>query len=290
MAPRTKKGAINLSNQKFEITAQEGKQQMAMDLMPTVMIYGGAAGCVDHLTEFLSPNGWKQISKWDGEEQVAQYDPKNKKVSFCHPSYTEDDKHKDIFYSIKNAVGVDQVLTMTHRFVFYKKKKSKKHFEISVGDLVALQQTDSPLSGYVDTVYGKRIGFNIDRKPQTKLKIHETIPQDSTKYCFETETGYLVLRRNGHIFLTGNSGKSRLLLLKALKYAYNDPLFGGVLFRRTTKAHKSAGGLFVEAKKLYAPMRPHIREQAMEIEFSSTGGGSLKFDHLEHESTAEANH
>ena len=47
---------------------------------------------------------------------------------------------------------------------------------------------------------------------------------------------------------------------------------------------------FVEAKKLYAQLKPHVREQAMEMEFRETGGGTLKFDHLELESTAETNH
>lgn len=279
----------DLSGVSFNITAQPGKQQMAMDLMPTVMIYGGAAGCVDADTEYLSPDGWNKISKWDGSD-VAQVDPKTRKVSFCYPSYVEEEEHKDIFYSIKNVAGIDQVLTMTHRFVFYKKRKSKKHFQITVGDLIALQQSPHPLRGYVETLNGERIPFNKARKQNTYLKITQTFPEDNTKYCFETETGYLLLRRNGHTFLTGNSGKSRLLLLKALKFVHKDPDFGGVLFRRTTKAHKSAGGLFVEAKKLYAPLRPHVREQAMEMEFNATKGGTLKFDHLEHESTAEANH
>lgn len=37
------------------------------------------------------------------------------------------------------------------------------------------------------------------------------------KYCFEVPTGYLVLRRNGNIFVTGNTGKT-LLSLELLQY------------------------------------------------------------------------
>lgn len=43
------------------------------------------------------------------------------------------------------------------------------------------------------------------------------VPADGRKYCFEVPSGYLVLRRNGNIFTTGNSGKS-LLALELLKY------------------------------------------------------------------------
>lgn len=40
----------------------------------------------------------------------------------------------------------------------------------------------------------------------TKVEQEESV--DGFKYCFTVPTGYLVLRRNGNIFLTGNSGKS----------------------------------------------------------------------------------
>ena len=287
MASKTKK-TNDLKGVQFNITAQPGKQQMAMDNKSDFLLYGGAAGCVDSETEYLSEDGWKKISEYSGGK-VAQFNPKNKRLTFCDPYFVEEDNEKDGFYKIENAAGINQCLTMPHRFVFYKKKKSKKHFSMLVGDVIALEQAGHPLSGYVETLDGSRIPFNIKGKPNTKLKIFQHFPEDTNKYCFETETGFLYLRRGSHKFVTGNSGKSRLLLLKALKYIYNDPLFSGVMFRKTTSAHKAAGGLFTEAKKLYRPLQPHIREQAMEIEFSSTGGGSLKFTHLEHETTAEQN-
>lgn len=42
-------------------------------------------------------------------------------------------------------------------------------------------------------------------------------PADGRKYCFEVPTGYLVLRRNGNVFVTGNTGKT-LLSLELLRY------------------------------------------------------------------------
>jgi len=86
------------------------------------------------------------------------------------------------------------------------------------------------------------------------------------------------------------SGKSRLLLLKAAEAAYRDPNFEGVMFRRTTGPLRAAGGLFTEAKKLFRPFGVHIREKDLEILFKGTGGGNLKFTHLENEGDAEGNH
>ena len=283
-----KTGKVDLSNVEIEVKAQPGKQTLAMDLMPDIMIYGGAAGCVTAETEYLTKDGWKQIKDYSGED-IYQYNPNNKRLELVSPYFVEYET-KDNLYRLENGVGVFQELSMEHRFVFYKKKKSKKHFDIAVGDLVAMQQIGHPIRGYIENPFGKRVPFNIAGKPNTHLKIHEVMTSDDKKYCFETPSSYIVLRRGNHVFVTGNSGKSRLLLLKALKYVCRDKLFEGVLFRRTTKAHRSAGGLFTEAKKLYAGLYPHVREQAMEMEFNATKGGTLKFDHLELESTAETNH
>lgn len=289
-----RKPKINtLANAEIEVKAQPGKQTLAMDLMPEVMIYGGAAGCVTAETEYLTPDGWKPIAEYAGED-IYQYTPRNKSIQLVSPYFIEHET-QDNLYRITNGVGVFQELSMEHRFVFYKKKKSKKHFEILVGDLIALQQAGHPLRGYIENPFGKRVPFNIEGKTNTYLKIHEVMTTDDRKYCFETPSSFVIFRRGDHIFVTGNSGKSRLLLLKALKYAHRDPKFGGILFRKNTTAHRKPGGLFSEAKKLYLPLSPHVREQAMEMDFSdkygSTGGGTLKFDHLENDNvTAETNH
>ena len=89
---------------------------------------------------------------------------------------------------------------------------------------------------------------------------------------------------------SAGSGKSRLTLIKALAHAYNDPYFEGVIFRRTTSALRDGGGLFSEAKKLFLPLKPKVKEKDMIIEFNSTKGGNIKFTHLELESDAERNH
>lgn len=43
------------------------------------------------------------------------------------------------------------------------------------------------------------------------VKLNPVVPADNYKYCFTVPTHALVLRRNGRIFITGNSGKSTLL-------------------------------------------------------------------------------
>lgn len=49
---------------------------------------------------------------------------------------------------------------------------------------------------------------NDPRKPNIKTKIEKYKTIDGFKYCFTVNSGMLVLRRSGRIFITGNSGKS----------------------------------------------------------------------------------
>lgn len=133
-------------------------------------------------------------------------------------------------------------------------------------------------------------GFRSFENNGKKSLISSVKTPDGFKYCFSTKTGFFIARENGKIFLTGNSGKSRLILLRAGYHAHKDPNFEAVLFRRTSPPLKAAGGLFSEAKKLYTALKPKIREKDMEIIFNSTNGGNLKFTHLEHVSDAEGNH
>lgn len=45
---------------------------------------------------------------------------------------------------------------------------------------------------------------------ENKAVITEYHPEDGKQYCFTVETGYLVLRREGRIFITGNCGKTHI--------------------------------------------------------------------------------
>lgn len=49
-----------------------------------------------------------------------------------------------------------------------------------------------------------------------KAEIIPYVPKDGKQYCFTVDTGYLILRRNGRIFITGNSGKSHICTAVAI--------------------------------------------------------------------------
>lgn len=81
------------------------------------------------------------------------------------------------------------------------------------------------------------------------------------------------------------SGKSHMMLLRALCQV-DDPKFNCIVFRRTTTALRD--GLWGEAKSLYRPWKPRCQEQPMRMQFPS--GAVIKFNHMEHDKSAEDDH
>lgn len=74
-------------------------------------------GCVDKETEFLSPDGWKRIDEWNGE-QVLQYNEHTGIANWVIPqAYIR--KPATTFLHLKTKYGIDQMLSPDHR-IFYR--------------------------------------------------------------------------------------------------------------------------------------------------------------------------
>ena len=127
---------------------------------------------------------------------------------------------------------------------------------------------------------GLRSLANKDKKAEFK----EFVPEDGYKYCFVTQTGFFVTRLRDCIVVTGNSGKSFLLQLMALRYV-DDPNTRCIMFRRTTPQLTGQGGLYETAKGIYLDLpkkfRPVFKEKDLKAVFPS--GASIKYSHMEYE-------
>ena len=265
------------------LAPQKGKQELAAITNVDVMIYGGSAGCVDRYTEYLTESGWKYIHEYEEGEKVYVYNDLEDSFYYENPLEYVKLPCKDLFRLQGDAL--DMVISEEHCILYWDEE----------GDPCETILLDSALD-----ITSNPDKYRIKNEKGDFLTVKDISwfsPVDDNKYCFNVSTGYFLARRNGHTFITGNSGKSRLLLLKSGYYAHTDPLFEGVMFRRTTKPLTAAGGLFSEAKKLYKPLGINVREQSLEINFHGVGGsakdlrgGTLKFTHLEHEKDAEGNH
>lgn len=75
-------------------------------------------------------------------------------------------------------------------------------------------------------------------------------------------------------------GKTFALLLEATRHSEN-PAFGAVIFRRTTKQVRTEGGLWDTSEELFAPMGASPNLSSLAWTFPS--GARVTFAHLEHE-------
>lgn len=257
------------------LAPQKGKQELAAQMKVDVMIYGGSAGCLDRDTEFLTKSGWKYFWEYEDGDEIYVYNDRTNSFHFEKPESYINLPCEDLF-RIQGA-NLDMVVSEEHCLLYWDED----------GDPCETFLLDS-----AEDIVNNPNKYQFRNEKGEKLypeKVSYYIPLDGRKYCFNVSTGYFLARRNNSTFITGNSGKSRLLLLKAGYFAHTDKNFEGVMFRRTTKPLTAAGGLFSEAKKLFKPLGITVREQALEILFHGEGGtaknrkgGNLKFTHLEH--------
>lgn len=263
--------------QRKVIAPQPGAQELAMNTKVDFLIYGGAAGCVDADTEFLSQDGWKKISEYVEGDRVFQYDKENDTGSFVIPEqYVKLPCEKLTRISGR---GIDQCLSDEHRVLLWPTKESAPRvhtlWEIKTRKITGWMKSAVELSGRVE----------ISRTPEVPLDssvVFEEYPtRDGFKYCFSVPSGFFLIRRNGNVVLTGNSGKSHLLLMHPLQYA-RDPNFKAVFFRESTALLMGQGGLWQEATKMYADFKCKNRlKPQLTKEFSS--GAVFQFMHMQHE-------
>lgn len=160
-------------------------------------------GCVDSDTEYLTPAGWARIADYAGGT-VAQFNPDNGMAEFVEPLQWVKLPCDEMWHI--TAQGVDQMLSDEHRVLWYD----------SEGNYHVQQATEFLLDPAHDghgsiwlaqgvSEGGEESGAILDFKAPQATREPST---DGFKYCFTVPTGFLVLRRNGCIFTTGNSGKT----------------------------------------------------------------------------------
>lgn len=128
------------------------------------------AKCTSHQAEVIVG----ELRHWDGKF-TTDYN------EFC----TTDRRDADIVQFLAHTCGRNAVIS-SH--------KDRRNAAWSEVYSVSISRPDSPK---------RKVAIRCDG-----TKVTLTKPEDGFQYCFTTSTGYFVVRQNGHIFITGNSGKT----------------------------------------------------------------------------------
>lgn len=190
-------------------------------------------------------------------------------------------------------------------FIFEKGEPNKKVFSVSTKAHADYLQFLLLAVGGINSTIGKApckrgnpLPYEvrcINTYTTSKFQARETKPEGKFKYCFTVPDSYFLMRWNGRVLITGNSGKSYLMQLMPLAFA-DCPHFRGVMFRRTTAQLSGLGGLWETAKEIYSElpieMRPIVGEKEMKLtfpRFNKDGsvekglGAVVKYNHMQHE-------
>ena len=104
------------------------KQEQFINSDSFLTVYGGAAGCLDADTEFLSQNGWKKISEYQDGDLVAEYNEDTDSVSFVKPK--EYIKVPSTGFKRMTARGLDFALSGDHLVPYWKDKSKTSELKL----------------------------------------------------------------------------------------------------------------------------------------------------------------
>lgn len=151
-------------------------------------------GCVDATTEYLSPTGWVRIDQYTGGK-VAQWLPSEQRYEFVTPvEYVKKPCNSMLRW---RSPFTDQKLSVEHRVLLYTPEGNPVVYRAD--QLVGYAERDLLLHDGEKLVPAfTNGGWSIK---------HEENPE-GFKYCFMVPSTFLLLRRNGCIFATGNTGKT----------------------------------------------------------------------------------
>lgn len=163
----------------------------------------GSAGCLLGDTEVLTPQGWIKIKDYNSE-QIAEFNPINKTVRFNTPIAYH--KYKaDEFYNLDGMI-----VSINHNNLIV--NEDNTYSRVSTEDIIKNNKDIVVL-----TEGDKLSPINFTKKTLRAICFEKVkIENNEQMYCFTTRTGYFVMKQNGVVYATGNSGKAQPVYSKVL--------------------------------------------------------------------------
>jgi tRNA-splicing ligase RtcB len=201
-------------------------------------------GCVDKDTEYLSPDGWRRISDYDGG-RVMQYDAESGVGTFVEPQAFIK-LPCDKFLRIKTKYGVDQMLSVEHKVLFAKYDRSFKFDKldtIQAGDLVGHHnRTSQGFRGRFLTTFTPELETSLDLSDE-QIRVAVMVAADG---CFNSSSSETSTRCSLRLKKVRKIERARLLLKNAqIEFTEHTPGDGVTEIRfYATRRLKSLGSFW----------------------------------------------
>ena len=253
----------------YDIAPASPFQEKYLNNTSRWLIVGGAMGCVDMDTEYLGENGWRKVSDY-ANEMIYIHNPLSGQVTLEYPEYIKE--MGDVMYHLKSD-KIDMVLSPNHKTVYYKHPLGNPIIT-DTSTLIKHYNNNEDVVGFVKSYDG----VSLKDVEMAGYTIEEYIPKDRKQYCFRTSTGTWVARRNGKCFITGNSSKSYIGLMRHLKYIH-DPKYVGLIIRKELSMITGNGGLWEEALPFFQRVDPNLTFTKLPRRITFSNGAKIEFTH-----------
>ena len=212
-------------------------------------------GCLSMDTEILTKDGWSYYTDDILEKEVLSFDISTKTFTFVKPNkkYLYDNKYPA--YRIQSDF-TDQIVSRDHRviieregeYLFCRAQELQSEENIPILESSSYQSQSTGQQNRKSNVIQEQPTTQTIRS--TRAAITE-IEYNDNVWCVEVPSGAFVARRNGKIFITGNSGfpKSHNIGKGVDKKMGNEREVVGKRIQRvdgTTRNQKTNGGFMKE--------------------------------------------
>ena len=168
----------------------------------------------ERMRELLASQPYKEYKKSDGYSMFRFYSPRREKI---FTDYWYDCTERQLEIICDEVFRWDGNVDHEGRRTFFTTQNQSAdfvQFALSAtgkrSTITIDERKDKKKCYVVHAIKGGSLVRISSSGGTTKAKITEYKPIDGKQYCFAVDSGYLVLRRNNRIFITGNCGKTHL--------------------------------------------------------------------------------
>lgn len=164
--------------------------------------------CLDKDTEYLTLDGWKKITELTEKDyiwQIEKFDIIALIGKYVIPSRIIKKQYTGVMYDFRSKSGISIKVTKNHRMV-WDKNDGKFYTELSQ-DSEVKDNIHALLYNHVNHIKDFKInmtGFYVDLGfCPIESKVEYTV-EDELVGCVTVPSGYILVRQNGVVFVTGN--------------------------------------------------------------------------------------
>jgi len=168
-----------------------------------VLSNAGLKACYDRDTQVLTRNGFVRWQDVSYNTEFATVNPETHQVEYCKPNALIRYDYKGRMYHVADS-NVDLMVTPNHR-MWVKEQGSSKWGSVYAGDVMGM---DVNYLSYAASGSGDKDSADllyIPVPPVVDVRAERWVDYDDEVFCADVPNHLLIVRRNGHAVVSGNS-------------------------------------------------------------------------------------